>query len=401
MLAGLAVAGCGAKVKQSPCSPRVQLIVPPPTVLTLNRREVTIPMQLPLAFSCPGGNPRATSVETEVLDPQNVAVDHAASTPESSNTLGYSTAVTFTPQAPGGYYLTASFEPSLGVQHRSVAVAEDHGADQPLVDGVVVPAGCVPTHLTASLLICRNSTTTVIRPATGQTFSLVGVVSIRAAPPSYWAWTDTTLTRYEDTGTGSLEKRESLRSTDPLPSRWANVAFEKTLLVFDQGAVTTYAANGTDLVVESRVDVPGLDPVGQGYAVALTDSTYGVLTTNKSVCHVRLGPTPSATCVTTQGQPLGIDGPGFWVMLPPDDSTAYLHFIGDLPTLSKVQNDATGRQLGSGLPYFNFDSMFLTVRHDDLVLDAYPKLSGAIAVGVLPTAFWQIDGAGRLRAYRK
>ena len=155
---------------------------------------------LPPAVFCPNGNPVATSVITEVHDALNQPVAHVHSDPVSSNTGGYSTQVTFTPTAAGVHYLTARFEPALGITQRQLQVALERSSEVPWLR-TRLGAICDEVLPLREAVMCRRGTQlSVIRD--GGVSSTESITAAASAGEVGWLWTDARLSRLEDVDGG-------------------------------------------------------------------------------------------------------------------------------------------------------------------------------------------------------
>ncbi len=406
LLSVAGVLGCNDNIFVNSCTVRTVISDAVVPIVLLNHKQATVTLTLPPPFACPSGNPIAKSVVTEVFDSANRMVEHSATAPGTDDSTGYTTSVTFTPQVPGSYYLTARFEPSIGAAHRDLSVAEDHTGDQPFLSNVLMPAGCDPTVITDTLVLCQvGSVVSVVRPTENQTFTITNAPTVAYAQPSLWVWGGEAVTRYEDIGSGAFELRETLvvgseqlHSTNAVPTATG-------LLLFGATSVDRYLAAGGVITRESTPfsEVGG---ISSGSAVSLGNDQYGVtgIFNKNSVCQVGLGTKPpTSACTPVAGSQVVADGAGFWAREA--ERTVRYGFANGLPTAASLAYLFTGVPRSTvGVPYFETTTSYLTIHAPDFRIDAFPKPvpSTDWLAGPLPDAFWLINqSTNLLTAYRR
>jgi hypothetical protein len=382
MLVVLVASGCGQQSRVSQCSPSATQPDLQPITVTFAAVAVEVELLLPPAVFCQDGNPVATRVETEVLDGANAALAHTKGAMSSSDTRGYATTIGFVPPAPGVYYLTARFEPSLGVARRQVHALKDRTAELAAVQAPA-PALCDEVAgLEAGALCRRGGELSLVRPDAGAVVAS-GVSGVQSVGGAAWWWTATTLSRAVDDGDGGL-------AVESLPFRVAaplGVERDRFTSTGSGELLEVSPALDGGLAVSSRALPAGAVPIGPGlsrrgesvgYATATELCVLGLASDDASV-PVRCVPAAGLTPAMGEGDVLWLRGveTGVLAQARVVNATRDLE-VRFLPAQSPLMVDTK-----QGVPAFTWAGHFLAVRAD-LTLDAWLPPAGVARRSVTP-----------------
>jgi hypothetical protein len=136
-LAGAFVGPLLALLLTSSCScgaPPVPIDNSPCRIATRPFTEFLVPgmparVRLRLSVSCPDGTlgPKLDDFTSEVLDPDNKAVAHSAEKDTSGEFNSVGVVLSFTPDRPGTWHLSATLNPGVGIAQGSIEVVEWRG----------------------------------------------------------------------------------------------------------------------------------------------------------------------------------------------------------------------------------------------------------------------------------
>ena len=353
--------GCGPPRRIDPGSPSATGVQDPPVLISMVGQPVDVELLLPPAVFCPAGNPVATTVVTEVLDAMNRSIAHVHSDPTSSNTAGYGTRVTFTPTSAGVHYISARFEPALGITQRQLQVALERSNETPwqrtnlgVVCDEVLP-------LREAVLCRRGSQVTLVRDGGVElTESVTGIAS-SGAPG--WLWTDTRLSRLFDVD-GGVERtelaiaagRNSFAATEDRWVQGSGNSFNEVSFVDGGLSLRVRTATGT---------------ASTGPSLVLAGDTIG-WASNTSVC--ALAPDAGVRCIDTPFQPNANEGTSLWLRGVDTGVMAQARFdaMGSNPTVVFVPAQPTAlTEARLSRPVFSYDGRLVMVRADDLSFESW------------------------------
>ena len=329
-----------------------------------------VELLLPPAVFCPQGNPVATSVITEVLDALNQPVAHARSEPASSNTSGYSTRISFTPTAAGVHYLTARFEPALGITSRQLQVALERSSEPPWLR-TTLGAVCDEVLPLREAVLCRRGTQlSVIRD--GTVTSSESITAVASAGEVGWLWTDARLSRLEDVDGGIV------RTDWVMPVGRGALAVSRDRWLQGAGADFVDVRFVDGGLSERRWSVePAFAPI-TGPGISLAEEMVGWATPTRLCAG---SPDASVRCVDSPLQPLLGEGSALWLRGAETGLVALARIkpIAAEPVVLFVpaQSPALveGRQ---SRPVFSWNGRLVAVRADDLSFEAW-RSPGALA----------------------
>lgn len=353
--------GCGTQ-RRDQCSPSATGVAAPPVIVTLVGEPVEVELLLPPAVFCPQ-NPVATEVVTEVLDAANRPVAHVHSAPTSSNTTGYSTRVTFTPATAGVHYLTARYEPGLGISQRQVQVALERSGEVPWLRTTLGPVCDEVLPLRDAVLCRRGTQLSVVRD--GGAPSTETITALATAGDTAWLWTSARLSRLVDVD-GGFERVDVA-----LPVSGGAIAVTPDRWVQGTGAgfVELRALDGG--LTEQRWSVDaGFSPI-TGPGLGLAGEVVGWVTPTK-VCAG--APNVPVRCVESPLQPLAAEGHSIWLRGVESGVVALARVARDggeplvlfVPAQSSALMDARQSR-----PVFSWNGRVVAVRADDLSLEAW------------------------------
>lgn len=363
LLLCVVILGCGPQRRLEPCSPSATGVVAPPTLVTLVGQPVDVELVLAPAVFCPKGNPVATDVFTEVLDALNQPVPHVHSAPTSSNTVGYTTHITFTPARAGVHYLTARYEPALGLAQRQLQVALDRSDEVPFLR-TTLGTPCDEVLPLRDAVLCRRGTRlTVVRD--GGVTSSETISAMASAGATVWLWTDARVSRLVDVD-GGFERDDFVLSV-------ADGGIGVTSTRWVQGFEAQF--------VELRVSDAGLSqrrwsvdsafaPV-TGPGLGLAEDVVGWVAPRK-VCAG--APDASVRCVDSVLQPLVGERDAIWLRGVESGVLALARVSRDgaepvvlfVPAQSAALMDARQSR-----PVFSWNGHTVAVRADDLSFEAW------------------------------
>lgn len=425
-LAGLVVlAGCGPTGVQSPpCSKRLQPAAPPVVLVALVGQPLTVDVEFPPVILCVGGNPVATSAQTEVLDADQRPVVHEATAPTSSDVRGYSVKLSFTPRTPGLYGLTARFEPGLGIARREVLVLVDRGGEAP-VARFTPEAPCDEVGEVGPYVWCERPGAALMDVyADGGLGQRVPADFVSMAGGVAWTRAGEAVTRWtvEDGGlvgqalvgvdAGAVGLTHAA-TADALRFVSGDVFYE---VLHDGGALQwgrvrrlpVRASGRTGLLVTADGEALGFgveDVVDGGVAPALDAGEEEVADAGVArVCQVSFTGDAGVGCTPLYLELGARDGEVLWLRafdskrvghlryLPPTFSPAVVFLAAQPPALV---------DLGRAIPAFSWSGHTVVVRPDDLVLEAFPVPEGRVKSGASPTHVWFVTGAGEVVLQRR
>lgn len=354
--------GCGP-LRRDQCSPSATGFTDPPIIVTLVGEAVDVELLLPPAVFCPQGNPVATDVVTEVLDAANRPVAHVHSAPTSSNTAGYSTHVTFTPATAGVYYLTARYEPALGITQRQIQVARERSGEVPWLRTTLGPV-CDEVLPLRDAVLCRRGTQVSFVRDGGAT-STETISAMATAGDTAWLWTGARLSRLVDVD-GGFERTDVAMAVSSgaiavTPDKWVqgtNAEFVE-LRALDGG------------LTEQRWTIDaGFAPI-TGPGLSLAGEVVGWVAPTK-VCAG--APDVPVRCVDSPLQPLAAEGSALWLRGTESGIVALARISRDggeplvlfVPAQSSALMDARQSR-----PVFSWNGRLVAVRADDLSLEAW------------------------------
>lgn len=363
---------CGPQQRVAPCSPSSTTGEKPPIVVVLAGNPVDVELLLPPAVFCEEGNPVATSVGTEVMNTLNEPVPHTHGPPTSSDTRGYATTVTFTPSAPGVYFLSARFEPSLGLIRRQVQVVANRLAETPAVR-VPATVTCDEVAGLEPFAVClRGSELTVLSDA-GVTYAESTVVRVAASEGTAWWWTTTSVTR-ADVVSGALR-----RVTLPLVlgnSRAASVS--SAVLAQGTSPVTVVRFDGDAGLQREAREAP-LSPV---LSLSRNGDLFG-FGGSDSLCATDGLPDGGVRCVSSVGLvPSASEANVMWLRGAETGVVALARVppppLKDPDVLFLEAQASVLVDTKQPTPAFTWAGKFISVRRQDLTLEAWEPPPGML-----------------------
>ena len=339
--------------------------------MSLVGEPTEVELVLPPAVFCPNGNPVATEVVTEVLDAQNRPVAHVHDQPVSSNTRGYSTRITFTPTSAGVHYLTARFEPGLGLARRQQQVALERGGEPPWVR-TTLGAPCDEVAPLGGAVLCRRGTQLQISRL-GAVESTETIAGLATAGEVGWLWTGSQLSRVVELDGGLT------RTALPLSIGPGALAVTEDRWVLGAGAGFLEVRLGEDGgLAERRWSVdPAFAPIS-GPGLALEGEVVGWSTATR-VCAG--APDAAVACLDTPLQPLAGEGASLWLRGVDTGvvAQARVSAAGGVPVVLFVpaQNGSL-MEARQDHPSFSWDGRLVAVRADDLSFEAW-RAPGPVA----------------------
>ncbi|MEW6430162.1 MAG: hypothetical protein AB1730_01530 [Myxococcota bacterium] len=422
------ISGCGANATPpSPCSKKLQQPPPPAVLLTLVGEAITVPIDFPLVVACAGGNPIATSAETQVLDARLQPVAHDATAPTSSDTQGYSTRVTFTPASPGLYSLSARFEPGLGVARREVLVLADRTTDVPAAVFTPVEACDALSELPPYVLCERSDAAALDVYADGGRVTTLPAALVSMAPGAAWTLAGDAVTRWVS-GEGGLEgevlmgidagavglshhaEDDALRlvsGTDFLLVRWGDAG----LAVGDARVLPVAASGRSGLLVLDGGAALAFDAVTDGGTLGadagapLEDGGRAAPPEIRRVCRVDLSGADGGTGCTPLLLELGArQGDALWLRASDSRRVGLLRYLGGTGAPGVVFLPAQPFALkdqGKPLPYFTWNTYTVVLRPEDLLLEAFKPPVGRVKTGASPTHVWFVTADGQVSLHRR
>lgn len=356
----LASAACGPQQQVSKCSPSATAVAKPPVPVVFAGEALEVEVVLPPAVFCQGGNPVATSVTTEVVDALNQPVTHERGPPTSSDTRGYATTVRFTPLRRGVYLVTARFEPSLGVVQRLVQVVSDRSTARPTLRVPVVGA-CDDVVAFARHALCRRGGVVSVVGADGGV-AQEGARGIAAAGRVGWFWGDAGVTRLLELDGGLISTTTAVALGDG-----AATASQDTLLVAHEGGFTEVLAQQAGLVVR---EWPAHD-AGVVGGLARAGDVVGFATPSR-LC--ALGVDGGVHCVEHTLVAGAGEGGALWLRGAETQTVALARFSSAVqePAVMFLAGQSTALEdVGTPRPAFTWNGRLVTVRADDLSLEAW------------------------------
>jgi hypothetical protein len=373
LLAVMATLGCGPQ-HPAPCNRSVTRVTTPSVLLALVGEPVDLELPLPPAVICPQGNPVATEVVTEVLDAMNRPVVHQHTPPTSSDTAGYATHVTFTPTTAGVHYLTARFEPGLGLAQRQLQVALERSAEPPRAR-VTLGAACDEVLPVGEMVWCRRGAQlSVVRD--GGVVSTESVLAMATSGETGWLWTDTRVSRLVD-GDGGFERTDFAL---PVVAGAIAVTADRWLLGSDAGFVELAFLDGGLSLRRWSVDAAFGPITGPGLSRA--GEVVGWATPTRLCAGA---PDASIGCVDSPLQPLAGEGNALWLRGVDTGVVAQARISAAggeplvlfVPAQSSVLVDARQSR-----PVFSWNGLLVAVRADDLSFEAWRAPGAAVRQAV-------------------
>ncbi|MFT3712634.1 MAG: hypothetical protein QM817_33715 [Archangium sp.] len=363
-LAVLLLVACGPQQRVPQCSPSSTRGDKTAVVVVLEGAPAEIEMLLPPAVFCQDGNPVANAVGTEILSASNTSIAHTFTPPTSSDTRGYTTMVTFTPPAPGVYFITARFEPSLGVARRLVQVLADRTAEVPALR---IP-NAMPCDEVAGLTeraVCRRGQEVSVLHDGGVDFSELGVLGLACSQGTAWWWTSSTLTRAVEVDGGLA------RSTIALPFAPGSLSVSADSLVRASAEAIEVTVQGDGGLISTTRTLP---VAGAAPGASRSGSVLGIATPTQLCAIGDEQPDASVRCVDSsglvgaasegdviwlRGAETGIIGIARVTSATRDPEVHFLEAQADSMIDTKV-----------AFPAFSWNGKFLSVRRD-LTLEAW------------------------------
>lgn len=422
------ISGCGSNTAPpAPCSKKLQQPPPPAVLLTLVGEAITVPIDFPLVIACAGGNPVATSAETQVLDARLQPVPHDATAPTSSDTQGYSTRVTFTPTSPGLYSLSARFEPGLGIARREVLVLVDRTAEAPAA--VFTPAAaCDALSELPPFVLCERTAAAALDVyVDGGRVTTLPAALVSMAPGAVWTLSGDAVARWVP-GDGGLEG-DVLSGVDAGAVGLAHHAQDDVLRLVSGADFLSVRAGDAGLAVDDARVLPfaasgrsGLLVLDGGAALAfdaLTDG--GTLGADagapledggrapppelRRVCRVDLSGADGGTGCTPLLLELGArQGEALWLRANDTRRVGLLRYLGGTGAPDVVFLAAQPFALqdqGKPLPYFTWNTYTVVLRPEDLLLEAFKPPVGRVRTGASPTHVWFVTADGQVSLHRR
>lgn len=385
------VVGCG----QAPpvdCSPSAINPGVPVIPVGLTGQPMSLTLRLQPAVICTSGNPRSTSVATTVINGENQPIAHQRTAPTSGTSQGYSTTVTFTPDSPGVYYLEASFEPALGTARAQLQVLRDASDAGPALQVMVSPP-CLEIDLLGAFALCRRDDGLTVIDGDGGVVLRAPARGFAASGDTAWWWDDGSLTRARVDADGGL-------------------GFE--LLDGGLGTVLAASANDEGLVVSRSAGLTLFDSTDGGVTrversvaprapsapgVARLKGTIGFVSAGAICASAEDG---GVACATGALQPGAGEANGLWLRTSVGTvAFARLTERGSVPNVTSLAAQST--QLSDSdapIPFFIWTGRVVTVRADDLTLEAWPEVQSR-ARSVTHNAVALQMGSGQVWLYRR
>lgn len=361
---------CGAP-RLDPCATRGSGALAPQVLVSLVGDSTEVELLLQPAVFCPNGNPVATRVVTEVVDAMNQPVAHVHSEPTSSNTGGYSTRITFTPTTAGVHYLTARFEPALGIARRQQQVALERSGELPWVRATLGAPCDEVAPLGGAVLCRRGGQLDVFRG--GAVESSEPVVGFATAGEVGWLWTDSRLSRVVDLDGGLARTELAL----PVGAGALAVTAERWLLGAGDAFLEVRLSEDGGLA-ERRWSVEAAYAPITGPGLALEGDVVGWSTATR-VCAG--APDVTVTCVDTPLQSLAGRGRALWLRGADTGVVAQARVSADggVPVVLFVPAQGTSlMDARQPHPSFSWNGRLVAVRADDLSFEAW-RAPGAVA----------------------
>lgn len=403
----------GSTLAGAQCARRTSGIPVPPIVVALTNRSITVPLELPLIISCPAGNPIATTAITEVLDAAQRPVDHEYTAPTSSDLHGYATKVTFTPATPGVYFLTARFEPGLGVIQREVQVVLDRSADQPVEVFRGIDAGCEDIGALGAHTLCSNSGGVHVIRA-GQVEQVIAAQGASLAPHALWTWTGSEVSRWAEEDGGL--SRVSASVTLPAAGR-THAATDERLVAIASGTSTMNELVFAQGQLRLSRTLPLPDGVTKGESGLLLLSGDGLAWgTPKRVegenvveparlCIYHLTPKLEGACAPADADILSREGDALWFRSRTGTGGVrfgVIRVVGEssAPSLSFMPAQPELAESGKAQPLYSWDGRLVLSRAKDFVFEAWPVNTTATG-GSSETHAWYTTFAGETVVFRR
>ena len=370
---------CGPERRFEPCSPSATGVIDPPILVTLVGQPVEVELLLPPAVICPQGNPLATGVITEVLDALNQPVAHVHSEPASSNTAGYSTKVSFTPTAAGVHYLTARYEPALGITQRQLQVALERSSETPWLRTTLGPVCDEVLPLREAVMCRRGLQLSVIRD--GGVTSTELIAGVASAGEVGWLLTDSRLSRLEDVDGGIT------RSDFALSVSRGALAVTRDRWVLGAGAQFVDVRYVDGGLSERRWSVgPAFASPISGPGLSLADEVVGWASPTR-ICAG--APDASVRCVDSPLQPLIGEGSAIWLRGAESGLIALARIKpnGAEPVVLFVPAQSSAlMETRQNRPVFSWNGRLVAVRADDLSFEAW-RSPGIVARQTVTESF--------------
>lgn len=410
------ISACGSSAAPgSPCSPRLNTPPPPPPLVTLEARAVTVSLEFTPVIACAGGNPLATAVETQVLNPRQQPVPHSTSAPQSGGTQGYSTTVTFTPETPGLYSLSARFEPGLGVARREVLAVADRTASAPA--GTFHPPGpCDEVSALGPWAVCASAARGLELFRDGGLEAVLPAELSALTAHAAWTLADGGVTRWAVDGdalvSASLEgvafpgaglahaaTDDGWRAVEG--ARFVEVAVDGGALLLAQAAALPVAASGRSGLLVVDGPAVAFDALAVDGGPLRDDGDGGV----RTVCRVPLAADDAGVVCHALKLELGArQGDALWLRSLEAKRVGLLRYLGGQPppsvTFLAAQPVALVDQ-GEPLPFFTWSTFTVVVRPKDFVLEAFAPPAGRVKTGASATHVWFVTSEGQVTVHRR
>lgn len=381
---------CGP-VQQVPNCNRVSIVSGEgPAGVSLANQPVTIELLGLLDVICAVNGPVATDVIVSVRDERNLPVVEMHTPPRATGN-GFATRVTFTPTSAGVYFLDARFEPAVtATQRKHVVVVDRSDAGLEMISSV--DAGCDALHPLGDVLICAKANAltfwrdgNVIDSRTGSVDSDDGVA---------WVLNAGLIERLELID-GGVRGRATVVPTLSSPAR--GFERERTVVMTDNTLTEVSFADGG---VELRQQALSTSVAFSGVAMA---GEYFGWSTGSQLCTTKFGVVSAACRSLPTTRALG-ERDVLWVKSESAISGLAQWRVfsdGAPPALRAVVSSPVMFDVSQQRPVLSWDGRFVTVRRDDLMFEAWPRVEQVATVTVTPSHVVFRRRSGEVFVYRR
>lgn len=384
------LSACGP-VQQVPNCNRVSIVSgDAPAGVSLVNQPVTIELLGLLDVICAVNGPVATEVVVSIHDARNLPVAESHTPPRSTGN-GFATDVTFTPSTPGTYFLEARFEPAVSATQRRHVVVVDRAAETPEMISTV-DAGCDALHPVGEVLVCARASALSFWRG-GEVFeSRLG--SVDSDDGVAWLEHSGRVERLEFVD-GGIQARALRLPSVPDPTR--GVERDRTVFMGENSlALVSFVDGGLEMQAQQL-------PVAAAFSGAAMAGAYLGWSTGTQLCVTRVGVVDAACRPLTATAAMGerdvlwvnsesaLSGLAQWRVFA-DGSPPALRAVPSAPSLFDVSQQR---------PVLSWNGRFLTVRRDDLILEAWPRVEQLATVTVTPSHVVFLRRNGEVRVYRR